>query len=258
MGHWLFGKLPRTRRWREVIDLMASAPEETEELARATVWAANNKLQELENDPSIGYCFWLLTRTMQAAREEDFPTALSRLGLEISAETPTLAFISQLSDQARRQLSDYPQSGHFGEIAQLALRRALTETIGQRRSLLGSSVEDLRAVLKIYSTRTRFAGLAQLFFGDLLARTMTGLLDRELANCLHSTSERSALDRNEAVIAAIDLHARQTALVMREFAGDWYSKHNWESQRQITRDETQRFVAHALDKLRGDLLTEAV
>lgn len=71
-----------------------------------------------------------------------------------------------------------------------------------------------------------------------------------------SSSLRTVADGGEA-IQAIDLHARESALIVREFAGGWYSKHNWESQGDISLDETRRFVAYALQKLRRELKREA-
>ena len=60
-----------------------------------------------------------------------------------------------------------------------------------------------------------------------------------------------------SLAGAIDLHARQSAAIMREFAGGWYSKQNWETQGEITLDDAQRFVAVALRKLRAELKRES-
>jgi hypothetical protein len=39
--------------------------------------------------------------------------------------------------------------------------------------------------------------------------------------------------------------------VLEDFAGKWYSKHNFKGG--ITRDKAQGFVAHAMDKMRDAL-----
>lgn len=43
-------------------------PEDIPAIARATVEAASNRLRALADDPSVTYCFWLLTRVTHAAR----------------------------------------------------------------------------------------------------------------------------------------------------------------------------------------------
>jgi hypothetical protein len=55
-----------------------------------------------------------------------------------------------------------------------------------------------------------------------------------------------------AFIEALDIHARESARIMERFAADWYSKHNWQSKGEISRDEAQGFVAVALRKLRTE------
>ena len=82
------------------------------------------------------------------------------------------------------------------------------------------------------------------------------MLSSYLARELSNHAEGSIAER-DAVAGAIDLHARQSAAIMREFAGGWYSKQNWETQDEITLDDAQRFVAVALRKLRAELKRES-
>src|SRR5438046_2389559 len=131
MGHIRLGRLPRTLRWQGVLQLLDGTPSDVPAVARATVSAAGARLRAVANDPSVGYCFWLLTRVTLAARSEDFVRALSHIELEVKGDDSTLSFISRLSDKAREESSRHPESGHFAELASLALRRALTESAGQ-------------------------------------------------------------------------------------------------------------------------------
>ncbi len=128
-----------------------------------------------------------------------------------------------------------PSPGATAELASLAMRRALTETAGQQgASLFGTTLSDLQAALRTYSTRERFADLAQRFFGDFLARTMRSYVDREIPNLVGvSAGLRTVGDSREAV-EAIDRHVRETAFLMRDFAGGWYSKRQWESRGSIS------------------------
>lgn len=257
MGHLRLGRLPKNLRWREVVALLESSPGDTAAVARATIVAADRQLRSLSNDPSLAYCFWLLTRVTWAARSNDFIAQLADLGLASGADTPTLAFIARVSDHVRDELAQYPESGPASELASLALRHSLTETVGtQGPTLFGSTVEDLRHAFREYSTQRAFAELSQRFFGDFFARTLRSFLDRELANHLGTRHALTAVDDSSDFLRAIDLHARQSATIIRDFAGGWYSKHNWETRGEISLDEARRFVAVALRKLRSDLKRE--
>lgn len=258
MGHLRIGRLPKTLKWQQVIGLLDRSPDDTAAVTAATIAAAEGRLRALANDPSLAYCFWLLTRLTWAARDERFTDTLAGLGLEVESADSALRFIAQVTDKVRAEIRAHPESGPFGELASLALRRALTETVGEQgRSLFGSSVEDIRQAFRAYSTRAQFSALAHRFFGDFLSRTLLYFLDRETSNHVGAGNGFATVEQSAEFARAIDTHARQSARIMREFAGGWYGKHNWESRGEISRDEVAGFVAVALRKLRSELKREA-
>ena len=257
MGHTRLGRLPKYLRWRQVVALLEESPGNAEAVSRAAAIAADHWLLSLKGDPSLNYCFWLLTRVTWAARSDSFAEQLRSLGLDVEEGAPTLAFIASLADLARGELSQHPESGPVSELASLAMRRALSETVGQQgRTLFGTTLSDLQLALRTYSTRERFGELAQRFFGDLLSRTLRSHLDREIPNLVGVSPGLRSIEDSANVVAAIDVHARQSAAILRDFSGGWFSKHNWESRGQISQEETSGFVAYALQKLRSELKRE--
>jgi hypothetical protein len=212
------------------------------------------RLRRLAADPSVAYCFWLLARITQAARSRDFPAALAEVGLDAREGEPVLSFISRVADIARDEVGQHPESGHFAELASLALRRALTETVGQHgRSLFGSSVDDLQAALRAQSTDRSFGQVSRRFFGDFMARMLAAFVERELANHIGPGHGLRSLDQSRDFSDALDLHTRQAARIVEDFAADWYGKRNFLAGGRISHEEAQGFVAHALRKLRSEL-----
>jgi len=106
MGHLRLGRLPKTLRWQAVVGLLTESPDDVLGIACATGAAANARLRRLGSDPSLVYCFWLLTRLMAASREEDFSAALNRLDIGISVfhhQVQHLALsLSSTSESARK------------------------------------------------------------------------------------------------------------------------------------------------------------
>lgn len=254
MGHHRLGRLPRTLRWRQVVELLDRSPEETGAVAAAAIEAADGRLRQLANDATVTYCVWLLTRITWAARGDSFAVDLGSLGVHASEHDSALTLISRIGDRVRDELASLPVSGQFADIASLALRRALTETIGEQgRTLFGSSTDDVQRAFQEFSTRARFSVLTQRFFADFMARTLRAFVDRELSNHLGSRGAGSAAEQGADFLDALDRHTRQAARIVEEFAGGWYSKHNWESKGEVTRDEAHRFTARALQKLRSEL-----
>jgi hypothetical protein len=208
----------------------------------------------MANDPVVGYCFWLLSRVTYAARGSDFQRELHSLGLAVGDHDSTLRFTSLVSDLVRQEAAQHPESGHAAELASLALRGALTETIGQQaRSLFGSSLENLQTALRQYSTDRTFGVISRRFFGDFFARTLRSLIERELSNYVGPGEQLGSIDDSQQFVSALDLHSRQSARIVEDFASGWYGKHNWESRGAISREEAQGFVAIAMRKLRMEL-----
>ena len=254
MGHRRLGRLPRSRRWDEVVELLETSPEDVGGIAAATITAADARLNKFSHDPSLVYCFWLLTRVMSAAKGDDFARELSRLGVQVQDNTPTIAFVAQLSDQIRDRLSRHPESGFISEIASLALRAALTETVALRgKSLFATNLEDLQRSFREYSTIRQFGEVSQRFFGAFLSRVLRSLVDRELADHVGSGRSFATIEASSEFLDTLGTYSRQVSLIVRDFGGEWYSKHNWEAKGEITEDEAAGFVSHALNKLRSEV-----
>jgi hypothetical protein len=190
MGHLRLGRLPKTRRWAEVIDLLDAGTDGPAALADAVIRAAEHRLSQLANDQGLGYNFWLLTRIAWAARGQDFAESLSALGINVSPDASSLQVIAQVADRVRTELSSAPSSGDFAEIGSLALRTALTDTVAQQGpSFFGSSLDDLQNAFRAYSTQVQFGRLAHRFFSDFFARVLRSYVDRELANHVGSVCD---------------------------------------------------------------------
>jgi hypothetical protein len=258
MGHLRLGRLPKTRRWAEVIDLLDVGADGPAALADAVIRAAEHRLRQLARDQGLGYNFWLLTRVAWAARGQDFVESLSALGINVGPDASSLQVIAQVADRVRAELSSAPSSGDFAEIGSLALRTALTDTVAQQSpSFFGSSLDDLQNAFRAYSTQVQFGRLAHRFFSDFFARVLRSYVDREMANHVGTSGGLANLRESRQFLDALDLHARQSARIVEDFAGGWYSRHNWESRGEVSREETQRFMAYALRKLRSELKQQA-
>jgi hypothetical protein len=256
MGHIRLGELPKTLTWRQLLVVLGSDDATAHAVAVATARGAHARLRLLRDDSSLAYCFWLLTRLASAARHPDFGDALADLGLHAEATDSVLGFISQVGDRVRDEIGRHPESGPFGDLAADALARALTETVGtEGRSLFGSSLDDLEHALQRHSTPDRFAVVAQRFFGDFLARTLRFYVDKELPQYVGYGGLDNVGD-SAIFIDDLDRYTRESAVIVQQFAADWFSKYDWRAAGAIDRDDAQRFVAVALGKLQKELAQE--
>lgn len=254
MGHLRLGTLPKTRPWKKVIGLLDNDPSNVPAIASATIQAARDELDKLRSEPSLGYCFWLLTRITWSARQLDFATRLEDIGIDLAGSESTLSFVSAVSDLARRQCTIYKGSTAFRDIANGALKQALSQTVAlSTPSLFGSTLADVQTACRRYSSRHQFGLLARHFFSIFTSRSLRYFIDKELANHIGPGAALQSIDDGRDFTDALDTYAWQTSKIVEEFAAGWYSKHNWQSEGDITEADAQRFVAYGLRKLRMEL-----
>lgn len=254
MGHIRVGRLPKTQRWDQVVGALAVEDVDARIVASTTAWAADHRFAQLRNDPSLTYCVWLLVRIASAARRPDFVEALGTIGIDVRPGESAVGFVAKVAARAREETELHVESGPFGELAALALRNVLTETIGtESPSLFGASVEDLERAVHRHTTPSRFGELTSRFFADFMARTLRFYVDKELAFHVGPGHGLATIDDSVTFVADLDRFARQSARIVEGFAADWYAKYDWERGGAIGRDEAQNLVKGALRKLRREL-----
>jgi hypothetical protein len=259
MGHIRLGRLGKSHSWRRLTALLDLSAPDVESVASTTAEGARQRLLDLRSDPVLGYTFWLLSRVATAARSDTFVDEAGRLGLDVTGDTSALGLIAQVNDLVRIELERHPRSGPFGEIASLALRRALIETIGVvQPSLFGSTLRDLEAALRHQTTDKAFGDLTRRFFGDYLARTLRFYVDKELPFHIGADSGFPDIDTSATFLESLDTYCRQSAVIVEAFASEWLSKHAFHEAGHMSRQQAQGFVAVAMAKLEAELGHEVV
>jgi hypothetical protein len=251
MGHTRLGELPATRNWRQVVALLNSEAD-TPEIAQATAVAAEQGLSLADQDEGLLYSWYLLCHVPLAARTGQFADSLTLLGISVPPEPSLFDIASGFAEAVDSHQRSAPGRTDIGEMARLSAVETLME-LGRRRtpSLIGSAADDTRDTLREHSTSNRFGILAHEFFARFMNRFLAYHLSRELSRHVGPGQRFSDIAQHNAFNDALDLHCRQAARIVQEFAGDWYGKANYEAG--ITLRKAKGFVRHALEKLRDEL-----
>lgn len=259
MGHIRLGRLAKTHAWADLVALLDLDDVEVARVAATTTIGAQNRLQELRHDPVLGYAMWLLSRLATAAQSDDFVGNAAQVGLRVAGDDSALVVIARINALMRQELEQHPASGPFGEIASLALRRALLETVGvEQPSLFGSTLSDLERAFRQGTTDRAFGDLSRRFFGDYLARTLRYYLDKELPFHIGPGTAFATIEASSDFVDDLDTYTRQSARIVETFAADWLSKYAFHETGQISREHVQSFVATAMSKLCAELRGEVV
>jgi len=252
MGHIRIGVLPKTRKWKQVIDLLNSKESSTSDIAAEVARAAGDFLKEKRFDPSLAFSYWLLTQLTYRAKQDDYVSALRNINLDISKVNNSFDFIGQIADYSRSQIKERGASFPFSDIAQLALREVLFESIGEEsKSIFGTSLEDIKRACRRYSAPGQFSILARLYFSKVFTRGLRFLIDKESANNVGLGKRFDSVFDISEFNVALETYCYQSAKIVEKFAEGWYSKRNW--QGEISEKDAQGFVAVAVEKFRTEI-----
>lgn len=260
MGHTRLGTIPKTRKWATVVAAVtgADAPQsatalsdDVEQVADRAIGAAEAGLGRALEDDGLRYSFYLLTQLVLAARHDDWTQRLSPFGINLSSDSGIFDLTTEIQGAVDDYLVGRGHSSDIGEMARLAAVEAVTRLVAPHSvTLFGSGAEELRLAVRSLSSKAGFAELGQRFFGSFMTRYLNFYLSRITASelggvRLHQVGDVSAFN------AALEAHCFQSARIVRDFCGEWYS--STEFRQGITLANSSDFMAVAVKKLQAEL-----
>lgn len=262
MGHTRLGQIPTSKKWNEVVELIAQQPEpdapspaalanDIGKIAAQTLNAAQTGLQVAIDDKGLRFTFYMLTQLVLASRHDDWMKRLQKLGMPLPEQPGLFDLTASFQHCIDDYITKHARSTDISEIAQLAATEAISQLAGPRaESLFGTGPEEVRAATKELSTKKGFSDLGQLFFGRFMARYLNFYLSRATAAQTGKVGIRQVGELT-TFNDALSLHCKQSARIVHAFCGEWYSK--TEFKEGITLGNTSRFMAVALKKLEAEL-----
>lgn len=252
MGHIRLGTLPRSKKWREVVEFL-DAHASLDVVATAAARASERDLARASNDPNFQFVSSLLVRLPLLARGPGFEAELDALGIGANALGSMPGLLSGIELAIDRKAFDLGVSSDAGELAKAALLESLSVRLRDRLpSLFEPTPQEIRLALASFASGTHFAGLARDFFARLTYRSLDYYLSRELANHV-GVDERFTTDAQRiAFQQALAQHTFEASRIVQEFAGGWYGKTVWQKQ-ALDQDAINGFTRYAFKKMRDEL-----
>ncbi len=249
MGHQRLGRLPRSRKWQQVIKLIAGGAD-VQDIAAATSIAAESSMIDAANDPTVKQAFWLITQIPLAARKENFAIELQKLGLRVGQYPTLMEVTTAMTEAIDRQV--VVGRTDLGEMAQLSASESLNAVAGRELpDLLGSSPDNAKSALAGLGTAKQFAVLARDFFARLARRQLNYFVSRELPQHVGINSRFHTIREHREFEEALDQHCREASRIIKEFSGEWFSKHIYMGG--INENKAGRFAHVAFKKIREEL-----
>lgn len=252
MGHIRLGALSASKRWRDVVGLLAAdAP--LNEIAASAAHASETDLARASNDPSFQFVARLLVELPFIARGPGFVASMAAIGIDEDALQSVPALLVGLDTAIEQHSFETGLSSDIGELARSALLSSLSEQLDARLpSLFPPEPQEIRRALGSLAGGKGFSALARSFFAKLTYGSLDYWLSRELAahtgegRRFAGDAERVAFER------ALYQHTYEASRIVEEFASGWYGKTVWRDQ-SLTPEKITAFARFAFKKMRDEL-----
>jgi len=263
LGHTRLGPLPKSRSWNQVVETLtgsrlreypvSSSASRVNIIAAQTLKAARNNLAKASDDAGVRYTFHLLTQLALASRHPDWRTVLNEYGIALSDQSSIFDLTAEVQGAIDRYVGGTAVgSTDLSEMAQQAVGEALTSLLAAKTPSLFEDADskDLKKALRTLSTKKGFGQLGQRFFGRFIARFLNFHLSRATAAGL-GAPRLQTLGHIGEFNEALTTHCEESARIVRDFCGDWYSKTEYEQGIDLA--NSSRFLAVAVKKLQSEL-----
>jgi hypothetical protein len=254
MGHIRMAPLPATRRWNQVVELVAGGAAAAQ-LATATINAAERGLRAAAADPGVLEALWLLVRVPLAARSPDFAAALRACGLEVPDGPGLIDIAVALSAAVDARMPGGKGRTDLAEMAQTAAVETLNATVGPRAATLwGSGPEEVRAAFASLATPAQFGEFGRRFFARFMFKALDYFVSRALPAQTGEGKRFPTVAAQNRFTDALRTHCDEASGIVATFAREWFDLHKFRTAGDIGRAETKGFLAYAVAaKLTGEL-----
>jgi len=255
MGHERVGFLPRTKRWRSIVDTITKAATESSssiaQIADATLLNVESRFNRIHKDRGVQAAFAYLISL--ATTRLPLADGLSSVDASLNENPSPVRITKDLSNWVKKNAD----SREYAEVA----CRAAADTISEwtksqsKQHLLFDDSTSASNIWSKSSNGTAFCKVARSFFAHFTERYLKYFIEREASAVLPSLESRKQFNQNlRKHIEDISHHAFETSKITQSFAAGWFNNHARESR--PTDVEIEGFLSLAFEKVREELHRE--
>lgn len=255
MGHIRLGQLPRSRKWRDVVELVAVGAD-VPQVANATITAAESAFSFVNNDCGYNQAVWLMTQLGLAAGQEKPLEYLRSQGINIPNNTSLPGVAVALTEALDNHSAANGGHSDLGELAQRALVDAVLRRMEpklQQQSFFNMQLDDTQRAISEFRKPNEFGQLSREFYSRLTNECMNYFLSQTLATNLGEGQRFPTTNQMAQFEQALSTHCHEASAIVEQFSNEWFSKHRYEEQDQISRDSVRGFASFALKKMKDEL-----
>jgi len=257
MGHERIGFLPRTKKWRDVVDDIARYSRgsiDATSLGNAVLNNVRHRFNFIAEDTGVHTAFYSLVVLAYAGKGDVTAGQLTKNALPLAKNPTEFQIVRGVANWIDKNVD----SKEYAELAKSAVIDAIilwqrSHSTGQVDAFSGS--ETVSDVWRKASNGAGFTELSRLFFSKFTERYIAYFLEREagaqVTNWGDVVNLRSDLaDR----IDSISRYAFETSKITESFAAGWYNKNT--KKRLPNQKQIKGFLSYAFEKISEELRRE--
>lgn len=256
MGHKRTGFLPKTKKWRDIVNQMGNYNSHVDDISNIAEQTLNNvksRFEFIEKDSGVLATFKFLIFLSYSSRLSDPQEFFANHGIHINDQPTPLQFAKAINNW----LSDKSDSMEYAAFAKSAAIDALSSwhqnhNINQENLFEQS---DPYEIWRKTSDGSGFCEISRLYFAKFTERYLKYFLEREASAAITNIHERDAFNHNlEKHINDISIHSFEISKITQSFAAGWYNKNVASS---IPSDKKiEQFISYSFNKIRSELTRE--
>lgn len=256
MGHKRTPFLPKTRKWRDIVEAISDYHSNTDTIPSITYNTLENvksRFVNIENDKGVNAAFKFLIYLSFANKLDNPSEFLKSRGIEIEGRVTPL----RLSKVLNNWLNEYTDSAEYLSLAKSAIVDSLSHwysnhNVSQEKLF---DLTDNYEVWRKTSDGAGFCEISRIYFSKFIERYLKYFLEREASGNISSLSERIKFNDNlEKYIESISQHSFETSKITQSFSAGWFNKN---VAKEIPSDKKIRnFISYSFAKIRLELSKE--
>ncbi len=251
MGHNRLGKLARTYRWKQVINLLEQAAE-VPEIVNASMRAAQNGLLQASHDPGLTLTLTNVFKFIEAVNSKDNQNELIRRGLLDRSDSSIFGVLAKFREKVDNDLLRTKTKSDVSEIA-------VNSFLGTLNYFVSHDTKDIFAVdastmvksLQKYTTKSRLPALMHEFYSRFTKDYLSYHLSREMSNHVGPDRMLDTIDQHRTFNDSFDLYIRQAVRITKEFTPGWYGKAQYEGR--LNHESVKRYAHVAFKKIISEI-----
>lgn len=257
MGHERIGYLPKSKKWRRIVDdigSFTSTQSNVVRIASETTKNVRSQFKRIEEDKGVLSAFKFIILLAYSSSLKNSTSFLKKEGIIL----PSNFNLFDLTTSIQDFVSQNQESKEYSSFASQSIVDTVSEWAREhqvQQSLIFNSTDNPFETWRKAANGAGFCELSRKFFSKFTERYLKYFLEREASARIGNMFDRHEFNKKLAEhVQDISQHAFETSKITQSFSAGWFNKVIKEG---VPDDEKiQGFLSFAFQKINSELLKE--